>query len=778
MRSSFVAAFILSVAAPLVARAQSTVHGTVIDAQTGGAVAGAAVVVTGTTVGTVADQRGVFTLAASDSITSVTVTAVGYQSSTMVVSTASQPLRVRLTPSEERLAGVEVTARRAPPSAVELTQSDLQRANGLSLEQSLNVTPGLFMQSRTPWGGARITIRGYYPSTNGNSPNSNGLGSQLFLNDIPITDATGVTVLDDIDYARLGSVEVIKGPASSQYGSAIGGTVLFTSLRPTPNETSVNEQVVGGSYGLLRSTSSFETATTNSDLVIDYGHQDYDSFRPHSGSAKSYVHVTGDVSVGERQTLSGYFSYARSNEELAGEIDSAPYYNRERLSNPLYLANDSHIDMNSVIAGVTDRYRIADQFSNQTTLFVTGRSINQPFAHGFTDNTQYNFGARSTFGYDAQIGRVGLAGTLGGMVQRSNVATNGVFIIPAPPYPERPTNQENYATNLSLFSEWNAALPHQVTITAGASLGKNDFAIHNLLKGGALFDTTVTQRKSFDWQLTPRLSVSKGIGVATQLYASVSAGYTPPLLSNVVANDGTVNLGLEPERAVQYELGATGSYMHNRLNTQLDVFDIENTNKLVSETSSSVTFTTNVGKQRNRGIEASAGYAVISDTSRMISQVRPWISYAFTDAKFIDFKSDNNDNSGTVDFSGNAVPRVPRNTFAAGMDVGTQQGFYLTGSYLHIDKVPVTFDNSTYVRGYDLLSAKVGYRRSLTRHWRLEAFAGGDNLLGNTFYSFLFVGPNIQGLATSAQGGRGDGYIIPAPYNATGYGSASLRYVF
>ncbi|MDQ2930058.1 MAG: TonB-dependent receptor [Gemmatimonadota bacterium] len=203
-----------------------------MDAQTGGAVAGAAVMVTGTTVGTVADQRGVFSLAASDRITSVTVTAVGYQSSTVDVQTPSQPLRIRLTPSEERLAGVEVTARRAPPSAVELTESDLQRANGLSLEQSLNVTPGLFMQSRTPWGGARITIRGYYPSTNGNSPNSNGLGSQIFLNDIPITDATGFTILDDIDYARLGSVEVIKGPASSQYGSAIGGTVLFTSLRP------------------------------------------------------------------------------------------------------------------------------------------------------------------------------------------------------------------------------------------------------------------------------------------------------------------------------------------------------------------------------------------------------------------------------------------------------------------------------------------------------------------------------------------------------------------
>ena len=772
-----IAIFLLSMA-PFTLWGQSSVRGTVLDSETGDPILGAAVVITGATNGTITDQAGAFSLTAPDSITSISVSRVGYVSADVSIANPGEPLRVRLVPSHQRLPGVEVTARRPAPSAIELSESDLQRASGLSLEQSINTQPGVFMQSRTPWGGARITIRGYYPSTSGNSPNSNGLGSQLFLNDIPITDATGLTVLDDVDFSRLGSVEVIKGPASSRYGSAIGGTVLLNSIRPAPDQTSVSEQVVAGSYGLLRSTSSFETATSHSDLVIDYGYQDYDSFRPHSGSIKNFVHVTGDVNLSERQTLSGYFSYARSHENLAGEIDSTPFYARERLSNEAYLANDSHIDLNSVIAGVTDRYRIGEHFTNQSTLFATGRFLNQPFAHGFTDNTQFNFGGRTAFGYDAQLGNVGLTGSLGALFQRSQITTNGVFIIPAPPFPERPTNQENYATNASIFTEWSAALPHRVTITAGASFNKNDFAIHNLLQNGALFDTTLTQRKSFDWELTPRAQVSKGFGASALVYASVSAGYTPPLLSNVVANTGDVNLSLKPERAVQYEVGTTGTYLNGRLSTQLDVFDIENTDKLVSETSNSVTFTTNAGKQRNRGVEASLGYAFVSDSTRAVSLVRPWLSYAFTDAKFIDFKSDNNNGPTTVDFSGSAVPRVPRNTFGAGLDVGTQQGFLLTSSFLHIDKVPVTFDNSTYVRGYDLLSVKLGYRRTVTQHWILEAFAGGDNLLGNTFYSFLFVGPNIQGLATPAQGGTGDGYIIPGPYNATGYGSVSLRYVF
>ena len=776
--NALTALLVLFWTAPFALWAQSSVHGTVVDAQTGSPVIGAAVLVTGTTNGTVTDQSGAFSLTALDSVPSLSVSRVGYASTDVSVANPAEPLRVRLVPAHQRLPGVEVTARLPAPSAVELGESDLQRASGLSLEQSINTQPGLFMQSRTPWGGARITIRGYYPSTSGNSPNSNGLGTQVFLNDIPITDATGLTILDDVDFARLGSVEVIKGPASSQYGSAIGGTVLLNSVRPAPDQTSVNEQVVAGSYGLLRSTSSFETATAHSDLVIDYGYQDYDSFRPHSGSLKNFVHVTGDVNLSERQNLSGYFSYARSHESLAGEIDSAPFYARERVSNAAYLANDSRIDLNSVIAGVTDRYRIGEHFSNQSTLFATGRFVNQPFAHGFTDNTQFNFGARTSFGYDAQLGRVGLTGSLGALVQRSQISTNGVFILPFPPFVERPTNQENSATNGSLFTEWSAALPHRVIVTAGASVNRNAFAIHNLLKDGALFDTTQTQRKTFDWVVTPRVLVSKGFATSSLVYASVSAGYTPPLLSNVIANTGAVDLSLEPERAVQYEVGTTGAYLNDRLNTQFDVFDIENTNKLVSETSSSVTFTTNAGKQRNRGLEASVGYAFVRDSSRALSLVRPWLSYALTDAKFIDFKSDDNNDGGTVSFSGNAVPRVPRNTFGAGLDVGTRQGFLLTSSFLHIDRVPVTFDNSTYVRGYDLLGARLGYRRTVAQHWMLEAFAGGDNLLGNTFYNFLFVGPNIQGLATPAQGGTGDGYIIPGPYSATGYGSVSLRYVF
>ncbi|MEO7217352.1 MAG: TonB-dependent receptor [Gemmatimonadaceae bacterium] len=762
---------------PAIVFAQGSVHGTVVDQLTGNPVAGASVTATGTQLSTATNDDGEFNLSSSATITNVTISRSGYATLEVPVTSSSSALRIRLTPRTE-LAGVQVIATKPLPSTAVLTKHDLDRADGLSLENSINTLPGVFMQSRTPFGGARITLRGYYPSTSGNSPNSNGLGYQVFLNDIPLTDATGTTILDDVDYSSLGNVEVIKGPASSQYSSAIGGTVKFNTTKPAPDQTSFGQQIIGGSYGLVRTNSNFQTATTNSDLDLNYGHQTYDAFRPHSASVKDYVRASGDLTVNNNQTLSAYFSYNRSFEELAGEIDSSDYYNRSALSNPAYLANDSHIAMTSFLAGVTDNYQINNHFTNQTTVYGTGRTSGQPFAHGFTDANQFSFGARSKFGYSAQLGAVGVSGTVGGMLQRTNITSNGVFIIPAPPYPERPTDQENYATNASLFTEWTFAMPQQFVVTVGANVDKDEFGIRNMLKANQLFDTTSLKVRSFKAVINPRITVTKGFAGGASVYASVSSGYSPPLLSNTIANNGTVNLSLKPERAVQYEIGTHGSLFSNRLAGQLSLFDIENTDKLVNQTENSVTFTTNAGKQRNRGAEASLSFLAIDNPDATVTTLRPWASYTFTDATFIDFKSDNNAGPGTVDFSGNAVPRVPRNMVNAGLDIATKHGVYFNTTYQYVDQVPVTFDNSTYVRSYDLLNAKIGIQRRVDKHWSLDLSGGADNILGSTYYSFLFVGPNYTGLATANSGGRGDGYIIPAPYKATVYSNLSLRYTF
>src|SRR5262249_10533006 len=139
------------------------------------------------------------------------------------------------------------------------------------------------------------------------------------------------------------------------------------------------------------------------------------------------------------------------------------------------------------------------------------------------------------------------------------------------------------------------------------------------------------------------------------------------------------------------------------------LFDMEITDKLVSQRIGVVNTTVNVGKQRDRGVELGLSGLVIDKPEGLIRRLRPWASYTYSDFEYVDFKSDNNNNAATVDFSGNTVARAPKNVFNLGLDADSRVGAYAFASFQHVDKTFVTFDNTTIVKPYDLLSAKLGW---------------------------------------------------------------------
>ena len=772
---------------PAIVVSQVTLTGTVRDAKTGEALAGANLIPEGSNLNVSSDDQGRFTISSGRDFDFITVTRVGYKKLRLGVSDKSKAIEIKMEPIELHEKEVLITGNALSKdqlgnasSVGTLSPTDLNGTDGLSLEQSMNTIPGVDMQSRTPWGGQRIFIRGYYPAV-GNNANFNGYGYQEFINNVPVTDASGSTIMDDIDFSTLGSVEVIKGPASSLYGSPIGGSVNMWTRKPEPNETGIDQQVLGGSNGLMRTNTVFHTADDNSDIFVNYGHQTYDGFRPHDASKKDYLVFAGDFEPSTNQTLSTYFSYSRSYEELAGELDSAVFYNREAVSDSNYLANGSHVQIESFRAGVTDNYKISEHFSNMTTVFGSGHTLGQPFAHGFTDYNQFNFGARSVFGYEDRWGEVGIHGTLGAMTQRSNVTSDGIFIVPAPiPNPPSfPSTMEDYAINSFAFTEWMFALPSEFTVTLGGSLIWNEFGIRNMLNSSSkVYNGSTITYGTLPASFAPRASLLKMLTDDISGYVSVSSGYTPPLLSNIIANNGTVDAGLKPEHAVQYEIGSKGNLMDKVWTYQVAVYDMEINNQLVSQTVNTVTFTTNAGKQRNQGEELLLSYFYSGDKDAIISHINPWVSFTHIDAKYVDFKSNNNNDSTTVDYSNNKAAGVVPNQLAINLDVAANGGLYLHGTYTYMDKAPVTFDNANFMKSFSLLSAKIGWEKSIDQHWILNLLAGGDNLLANTYYTFLFVGPTIGGLAQPQDGGNGDGYILPGPYKATFYGDITLSYKF
>lgn len=772
--------FIASLLILLHSFAQRTVKGTVIDVQTKQPIPGATIKGEDNQA-KVADDNGAFEWRTGSGAQKITVSSVGYLDKTLVVKENSGNLLIFLDPAGYRLNTVQISGWSngkkdnqldVAKSVGILTTSDFDRGNGLSLENSLNVIPGVDMQSRTTSGGQRIIIRGY-----GSNTNFNGQGASVYLNNIPVTDATGTTIMDDIDFSTLGKVEVFKGPQSSLYGSGIAGVVNMYTMKPQPDQTRVVEDNTVGSYNLWRNNTRIETAGASSAILFNYGHQQEHGFRVNDADWKDYFMFNGDFFVSDRSTISTYFSYAHSVEQLAGEMTDSIFYHRIVWSDPAYLVNQSKVDIESFRTGVTDNYKIDRHFSNQTTVFTDGYTLNSPFAHGRTEDLAFTFGGRTGFVYNSDTGAVNVHGIIGAQFEKT-IAFNKSYNLVNDTLGAIKGDLQNESMTYNLFTEWKINLPGRFIATVGSSLDFTEYGIADLLANSAN-PTHANQSgyESFHPSVTPRISLLKLLNDHTSVYADVSDGYSPPPTSDIVNSVlGQVNYGLKPESGIQYEIGTKGDLLSRKLSYQVALFDLYVHNKIVSETvpatSTEATYTeyVNAGAQQDLGAELTVSYAVLDDKKSAITLLRPFLTYAYSDFTYKNFNSDNNDNAATVHYGGNKVAGVAPSVVNLGLDLETKPGFYLYVTYRYVDKVPYTFDNLNYARAYNLLSAKVGYKSMLGNHFSVDVFAGGDNLLNNTIYSFLFFSGNLAGTT--------DPHFLPEPYNATYYGGAKLAYIF
>jgi len=141
-----------------------------------------------------------------------------------------------------------------------ISKKDIEKGNDINIAQVINRTPGVFMQS-----GAlntnRLTIRGI------GSRNLFGTSNiRAYFKDIPLTNGSGETNIEDFELNTISRIKIIKGATSSVYGAGLGGTILLNPTNAYLNESSANAQFTFGSFGLLKSTLSFNHGTQKSNF--------------------------------------------------------------------------------------------------------------------------------------------------------------------------------------------------------------------------------------------------------------------------------------------------------------------------------------------------------------------------------------------------------------------------------------------------------------------------------------------------------------------------------
>jgi len=226
LRTVFVAAFALTVAATASAQVRGTVrdaHGYPIPSATISDVAGNQLAVSA--------SDGTFTL--SQPPGQIEVAASHYVA--VVVTINSGPLNVVL---RQPLETVVVTAYRSalgssdsPASTRVLDQQQLQQAVSPSLDGKLREIPGFTLFRRSSSLVANPTTEGVSLRGLGSTAASRSL---VVLDDIPLNDPYGGWIhWEELPELSIHSIEVVRGGSSDLYGSsAIGGVISVIPVRP------------------------------------------------------------------------------------------------------------------------------------------------------------------------------------------------------------------------------------------------------------------------------------------------------------------------------------------------------------------------------------------------------------------------------------------------------------------------------------------------------------------------------------------------------------------
>jgi iron complex outermembrane receptor protein len=779
--------------------AQKSMKGRVVDATTNKPLNGATISFQNKEA-VKSDADGIFSIDCNKN-TRITISFVGYESKQQAVN-CNDDLIISLIPSNSTLSNVEITATSAqnksilyqPQSITKLNSTELKRSTGLYLDDAINTNvPGVTMQRRAVSSGQQINIRGYgngVRGTNGVSSNFDIQGTKVYLNGIPLTDAEGITVLDDIDFNSIGNVEVVKGPSGTLYGLAIAGVVNLNTIQPEKGKTSVGQDVLIGNYGTQRYTTHLQTATVRSSILVNYGNQKSDGFMVHTASTKHFVNVAGNIQANEKQSIGFYGGYSNSYDERAGELTITQYQNKDYSGNPAYIQRNAHSNIISVRLGVSHTYDFTDHFSNTTTVFGTGMTSNASSAGGWTDKNPVNYGLRSNFNSKFTVGKgLSLSGITGIEMQRQNAQVIGYFMSPNPVNPSGyyridtiRSNQYYTTSTKSLFTEWTLALPKDLSFTAGVG-----WSTMNIDLNDRFVRPNYTRPTHFEQDyrnmVSPHLAVNKVFSKELSVYAAYSKGYKAPVSSYffIPVNTGNAFLDstLKPEIGNQFEVGSKGSLLKDRLVYQLAVFNAIFSDKMTAiavplnppAVGTAYSYVANGGKVNNKGLEVSVKYTAYQSGRSFFSLVRPFANFTYSKFRYEDFKIQALNAARTAivetDYSGKDVAGVPPITFNVGVDVNTLPGIYLNAYYSYRDEVYLTSvnDESQKAKAFGLLNAKVGFRRSLSSHFDLDASVGASNIGGVQYYNMIFVNQ------------LPDAYL-PAPLKTVYFGAVGLKYNF
>ena len=630
-----------------------------------------------------------------------------------------------------------------PGSIAYVRPSAITALDQSSLVYSLNSVPGVQMEERST-GSYRISIRG----SSLRSPF--GIRNvKVYWNHFPLTEPSGSTFLNLLALPNMQSLEVIKGPAGSMYGSGTGGVILMESTVPSQNGQ-LSTGFTTGSYGRIGFDAQYYKASVNSRVSFKYANDNSDGYRDQSFLKRQTFELSGEADMDFGGTFFGSILVTTLNYGIPGGL-TIDQFNTDptqaRPGNAFVLGSveaDAGIDQQSLIFGTGYRNEFTQDLSFELVAFGSFSDFENPFNLDYKKDDRTSGGFRTSFTRTGELSGKSTKFVAGYEFQHSDYDSRNF----GNNYGEADTLNFHdiiKANNHLLFGNYQINLNKHWFLTSGISINLNNYKIDRLethLNG----DMTGLAEKNFNPQFVPRVGVAWKFHPGLTAHSSISFGFSPPTVEEVRTNEGSINTDLEPEKGINYEAGIRGYTWQGRFQFDLTLFYMMMKESIVQQqTPRGTIIFTNAGSTDQRGIELSTDIILFDDTDLLFSDIRWNNSYTYNNFVFNDYVT----SSG--DFSGNELTGVSSHNFISRMSFDTKPGLYLNASYNFMDAIPLRDDNTIYSDSYELVQFKAGFRTHILSDLELDLYFGMDNVLDEQY---------SRGYDINAFGGR---YYQPAP---------------
>jgi len=712
---------------------QTSIQGIITDAISNQGIANVNIVVNNnTTYSTTSDSLGNFSIKnINTEILSVNLSHVAYSPQAFKLYKTQNFYRFVLTPASPLLAGITVSAYQNKQqssilqyagSIAKIDNVPTLLGNGTSLVPALNRVPGVKMEMKS-MGAFRIAMRGSLLRSPWSIRNV-----KMYWNDIALTDADGENPINAIDFNAIGSLEVLKGPNSSLYGAGTGGVLLFKNATNNPESATFKAGYMAGSYGLQEYRVNYGHNYSKSNINLSYFNRRFNGYRDFEAANAEGLQLSAKFFPSAKQTISLIALYGNSFWEIAGAVNDSIAQNHPTQAGGASENYNASVAKKRFILGASHQINWNDHWSNTTAISVYQHQKENPygtsaFYNGYKRNAGSGLSLRSLSTFSTALGQASSMQVTAGIEWLHSYFMDKLYDNNDGFVGAMREDAELFTHQLSSFVQAQFQLPYQLNFTVGTSYNFVQYNIHDFMQ--AMADSSQFIRtKRLPAIFSPRIALSKQFKQHLAAYASLSYGFAPPLVDEIILPTGAVNNNLTAEQGINYELGFRGSVFKQFVHFDISAYSLPLRNEIISDGQQAPTYY-NAGRTLHRGIEALIYALPIKNSAQ---QLKLWSSYTYHQFIFTQHVEESND------FSGNTMPGTAPHMLAAGLDLTTNFGLVFTTQANYYSQMPLNNANTAFAPAYTLLHAKLSYQRTIAQKYNFELFGGVNNLL-NTKYS-------------------------------------------